>query len=396
MSAGRVVHPRSVLGPDLPEVPFDHPLRAEFSDWLRSNGPTGEDPLEQDAKFEHRRAWQRALAAGGWGGVGWPVKYGGRGAGPLEKFMIYEEMALGGVPEPTNTPGILLLGPTLMAVGTQELCDRFLQPILFADEIWAQCFSEPDSGSDLASLRTRARLEGDEWVIDGSKTWSTFAQYADLLFVLCRTDPASEKHRGLSLLVCPVDQPGVTIRPIDQISGDAEFCEVFFDGARAPASWVVGDVHQGWAASMVLLAFERADQGFTDHARILVTLHEARGVPADRDDELHPVDRAALRRRWALLWTRAQELRQLNLRMALMESAGIDCGSLGSVTNLIWAELYKDVHEFCAERAGGSAAIAAHTRLTHHRLHARATSIYSGTSEIQRNVISERLVGLPR
>ena len=179
MSSARVIHPRSVLGPDLPAVPYSHPLRAEFHAWLSSNGPEGEYPLEQDDRFAYRRAWQRSLAAGGWAGIGWPIEYGGRGAGSLDKFMYYEELALAGCPEPANTPGILLLGPTLMEIGTPELRSRFLPKILAGDEMWAQCFSEPDSGSDLASLRTKARLDGEEWVIDGSKTWSTFAQYAD-------------------------------------------------------------------------------------------------------------------------------------------------------------------------------------------------------------------------
>ncbi len=388
----RTIRPRSVLGPDLPAVPYDHPLRAEFSDWLRTAGPPDDDSLEQDARFAHRREWQRALAAGGWAGPGWPVEYGGRGAGALAKFMYYEELALAGVPEPANTPGILLLGPTLMEIGTPELRARFLPRILAGDEMWAQCFSEPDSGSDLASLRTRARLDGDEWVIDGSKTWSTFAQYADFLFVLCRSDPASERHRGLTLLICTADQPGVTIRPIRQISGDAEFCEVFFDGARTSAGWVVGEVGEGWSASMTLFQFERADQGFTDHARLLVQLDELRGSPSDhtgaqRDEE---------RRRWASLWARCQELRQLNLRMAVLEEQRLPLGPLGSLSNLVWGELYKDVHEFAAQCAGGSAAVERGTALVHGRLASRAASIYSGTSEIQRNVIAERLLGLPR
>lgn len=389
----RRIRPRSVLGPDLPAVPYGHPLRAEFSAWLASSGP--EDLpgfVDQDARFAHRRGWQRALAAGGWAGPGWPVEYGGRGAGALEKFMYYEELALAGVPEPANTPGILLLGPTLMSIGTPELRARFLPRILAGDEMWAQCFSEPDSGSDLASLRTRARPDGDEWVLDGSKTWSTFAQYADFLFVLARSEPGSEKHRGLTLLILPADQPGVTIRPIRQISGDVEFCEVFLDGARCPADWVVGEVGGGWAASMTLFQFERADQGFTDHARLLVALHEARSLPGDLGD----AERGELRRRWASLWTRCQELRLLNLRMAMLDGDGVGLGPLGSLSNLVWGELFKDVHSFIADHAGGTAAVAAGTEIAHAQLHSRAGSIYSGTSEIQRNIIAERLVGLPR
>ncbi|MBA3745593.1 acyl-CoA dehydrogenase family protein [Sporichthya sp.] len=392
MSTARVIHPRSVLGPDLPAVPYAHPLRAEFRAWLSSNGPEGDYPLEQDDRFAYRRAWQRSLAAGGWAGIGWPVEYGGRGAGSLDKFMYYEELALAGCPEPANTPGILLLGPTLMEIGTPQLRERFLPKILAGDEMWAQCFSEPDSGSDLASMRTKARLEGDEWLIDGSKTWSTFAQYADFVFVLSRTEPGSEKHRGLTLLIVPVDQPGVTVRPIEQISGDAEFCEVFLDNARAPKDWVVGEIGEGWKAAMTLFQFERADQGFTDHARLLVELHEVRELPADLDD----AERDELRRRWALLWTRCQELRMLNLRMAALEDDGVTVGPLGSLSNLVWGELYKEIYDFVAETVGGTAAVARDTVASHDRVHSRAASIYSGTSEIQRNIVAERLVGLPR
>lgn len=394
--AGRSIHPRSVLGPDLPAVPYRHPLRAEFRAWLAGVEVPPPTDHSQDARFAHRRAWQRALAAGGWAGIGWPVEYGGRGAGALEKFMYYEEMALAGVPEPANTPGILLLGPTLMQIGSPELQARFLKPILAGDEMWAQCFSEPDSGSDLASLRTRARRDGDEWVIDGSKTWSTFAQYADHLFVLARSEPGSEKHRGLTLLIVPADQPGVTIRPIEQISGDAEFCEVFLDGARTPADWVVGQPGEGWTAAMVLFQFERADQGFTDHARLLVALEEVRGV-LDRDEaRADPVEHDDLRRRWAQLWTRCQELRMLNLRMAVLDDDGVALGPLGSLSNLVWGELYKDIYDFLARAHGGTTAVARDSLVAHERLHSRAASIYSGTSEIQRNIVAERLVGLPR
>lgn len=394
--AARSIHPRSVLGPDLPTVPYDHPLRAEFRTWLGTVEVAPQQGPSQDARFAHRRAWQRALGAGGWAGIGWPVEYGGRGAGALEKFMYYEEMALAGVPEPANTPGILLLGPTLMAIGSPELRERFLKPILAGDEMWAQCFSEPDSGSDLASLRTRARLDGGEWVIDGSKTWSTFAQYADLLFVLARSEPGSEKHRGLTLLIVPADQVGVTIRPIEQISGDAEFCEVFLDDARTPKDWMVGSVGEGWTAAMVLFQFERADQGFTDHARLLVALHEVRPQLERADADLDPVEREDLRRRWAAMWTRCQELRMLNLRMAVLEDDGVALGPLGSLSNLVWGELYKDIYEFLAQVQGGSVSVARDSAVAHELLHSRAASIYSGTSEIQRNIVSERLVGLPR
>lgn len=391
----REILPRTVLGPDLRQVPYSHPFRAELSEWLRRNEPFDEEPLAQDGRFAHRRERQYALAEGGWAGIAWPVQYGGRGAGPLTQFMQYEELALARMPEPANTSGIILLGPTLMVHGDEALCRRFLPGILTGREIWAQAFSEPDSGSDLASLRTRAELVDGQWRITGQKIWSTFAQYADYAFVLCRTERGSTKHKGLSLLICPLRQPGVTVRPIKQISGDEEFCEIFFDAAAVPADWVVGAVGQGWSTAMTLFQFERADQGYTDHARLLVAMHDARSRlrgGADAFDRAR-VDRFA--ERYTELWVRCQELRQLNLRMAVLAETGAAVGATGSVSNLVWGELEKDVAEFCAD-VQGLDAVRRGSEVARAQIASRAASIYSGTSEIQRNIVAERLLELPR
>lgn len=384
---------RSVLGPEIAAVPFNHPFRQEFSDWLESEAPKGTAEPGEDGVFAHKLAWQRALFAGGWAGLTWPKRYGGREEGALAQLMQYEELALVRAPEPANTPGMILLGPTLMRVGNEELKERFLPGILSGDDIWCQGFSEPDSGSDLASLRTRATVVGGQWVIDGQKIWSTFADRAKYSFVLARTEPDSAKHRGLSLLICEMDQPGVTVRPIRQITGDHEFSEIFFDGARAPESWVVGEPGKGWAASMLLFSFERGDPGFTDHARLLVELHDAKPLLTP---ERH--SRAVLadaRQRWIELWLRCQELRRLNVRLAIDAEAGREVVELGSVTNLVWGELCKDIAEFVSDLSGDPAIVEG-TAVSHHRLASRAKSIYSGTSEIQRNIIAERLLALPR
>lgn len=388
---------RSVLGPDLPQAPFSHPFRSELHDWLVANAPSQPEPLDQEERFEFRRRWHRELAANGWVALHWPAEYGGRGADPLTQFMYYEEMALARAPELANTPGILLLGPTLMRHGTAEMCRRFLPGILSGDDIWCQGFSEPDSGSDLASLRTRAELGPDGWHINGQKTWTTFGQYADYCFVLCRTEAGSERHRGLSLLVCPTDQPGVTRRPIRQITGETEFCECFFDDALAPADWLVGDRGQGWRAAMTLFQFERADQGYTDHARPMVQLHDAAGdLRAGLGSGLISSARASEAvTRHAELWMRSQELRRINLRSAVMASRGEDLGAVGSLSNLLWGELDKDIAHHRADLAAwGGLDPADHRCLD--RLASRAKTIYSGTSEIQRNIIAERLLGLPR
>jgi alkylation response protein AidB-like acyl-CoA dehydrogenase len=391
------IHDHGVLGPEFAQTAYDHPFRTELRDWLAQHAPEGPEPLDQEARFQHRRDWHRTMARDRRVGLHWPEKYGGRGADPLTQFMYYEEVALASTPEPVNTPGLILLGPTLMAHGSAELKQRFLPGILSGDEMWCQGFSEPDSGSDLASLRTRADLVGDEWVVNGQKIWTTFGQYADFCFVLCRTEPDSERHRGLTLLICPIDQPGVTVRPIRQISGDDEFCEVFLEDAKVPAGWVVGEVGAGWAAAMTLFQFERGDQGYTDHARMLVHLLDCdRAVDAAEDSGVLSAGRAAAARiQHTRLWVRCQELRHLNYRGAMLAAAHQELGAVGSMTNLVWGELEKDLGSAWAE-ASGYEALVLGRRDTHGRLVSRAASIYSGTSEIQRNIIAERLLGLPR
>jgi alkylation response protein AidB-like acyl-CoA dehydrogenase len=389
--------PATVLGPELSPVPDDHPFRREFRRWLADHAPGVREPADQDEKFGFRRAWQRTLHDGGWAGPAWPERFGGRGSGALEQYMYYEELALARAPQPVNAPGIILLGPTLMVHGSEELQRRFLPGILSADDMWCQGFSEPNSGSDLASLSTRARPDGDEWVIDGQKIWTTWAQYADYCFVLCRTEDGSSRHRGLSMIVCEMDQPGVTARPITQITGDAEFGEVFFDGARAARDLMVGAPGDGWAAAMTMFQFERADQGFTCHARLLVRL-------ADVKEALHLArDRGALggpaleqaRLRYADLWIRGQQLRRINLRGALAADAGRSVGPAGSVTKIFWSELEKDVAAFHAGLYG-AAGLVCGTEISHELLASRAASIYSGTTEIQRNIVADLLLGLPR
>jgi alkylation response protein AidB-like acyl-CoA dehydrogenase len=388
----------SVLGPEIALVPDDDPYRLQFRRWLHDNAPGVPEPLDGAERFAMRRDWQRVLFDGGWAGPAWPEQYGGRGAGPLQQFIYYEELALARAPEEVNAPGIRLLGPTLMVLGSDELKQRFLPPILSGEEIYAQAFSEPNAGSDLASLRARARLENDGWVLDGQKIWTSWAQYSDFMFVLCRTEPGSERHRGLSLLICPTDQAeAITVRPITQISGDPEFAEVFLDGAHAPENYVLGGRGNGWTAAMTMFQFERADQGFTDHARMLVRLADIaddlrRG---QRAQLLSPATVADIRQTLADLWIRCQQLRRFNLRVAVNGEAGEQVGFFGSVVNLFWGELEKDTADLAA-RVLGPGGLVLDTEPSHHLLEGRAGSIHSGTSEIQRNIIAERILGLPR
>jgi alkylation response protein AidB-like acyl-CoA dehydrogenase len=387
----------SVLGPEISLLPDDHPFRRDLRGWLEEHCDGKPEPLNQDEKFEFRRAWQRELFAAGWAGPAWPEQHGGRGAGPLEQIMYYEELALARAPRPVNEPGIILLGPTLMIHGTQELQERYLQGILSGEEIWCQGFSEPDAGSDLAAVRTRARLEDGQWVVDGQKIWTTWAQYSDWCFVLCRTDPQSRRHRGLTLIIVPMEQEGITSNPILQMSGDPEFGEVFLDGARTDEALVVGEVGDGWQTAMTMFQFERADMGFTDHARLLVTLYDAAEVlrRVERERLASPPVCSQARLRLADLWIRCQQLRRMNVRAAVRAAEGEPVGVTGSAVNLHWASLEQDVAKLVAglHRAEG---VELGHHVSHHLLASRAASIYSGTSEIQRNIVAERMLRLPR
>jgi len=393
----RTASPGDVLGPENKLVAEDHPFRVEFRTWLAEHVPNEPEPKDQDATVAFRREWQRTLHRDGWAGPAWPAEYGGRGAGPIEHFMYYEELAIARAPEIANHPGVTLLGPTLMVHGPDDLKASFLPGILSGDDMWSQGFSEPDAGSDLAAIRTRGRLDGEQWVIDGQKIWTTWAQYADWCAVLCRTEEGEKRHEGLSMLIVPMRQPGIEIRPIVQMSGGQEFSEVFFDGAHADEHMVVGRRGDGWKAAMTMFEYERADQGFTCHARQLVRLADIAEAlrTARRDGVLSPAQAGTARLRLADLWSRALRLRRLNLRAAVDAEGGKRLGAAGSVVKLFWSELEQDIAALGVEVLGAEGLSGDHPWVEHH-LASRAASIYSGTSEVQRNIVSERLLGLPR
>jgi alkylation response protein AidB-like acyl-CoA dehydrogenase len=371
-------------------------LRAELRAWLTANVPGEPEPEDETERFRFRRDWQRTLFEGGWAGISWPKRYGGRGAGPLEQFVYYEELARAEAPDIVNRPGIVLVGPTMMAHAADEVKDRFLPGILSGDDIWCQGFSEPAAGSDLAGLQTRATRDGDSYEVDGQKVWTTWAQFADYCAVLCRTDRDAERHRGLSMIVVPMDQPGVTQRPIVQITREAEFGEVFFDSARAPAGWVIGEPGDGWGAAMTMLEFERGDQGFTDHGRLFVKLAGLAGVlRAARDDGRLGGDALArARAAFADVWSRCVLLRQFNLGLAARLAGGARVGFDGSLAKLYWSELEQSVAELGLLLAGPDGLLDGDWTADY--LRSRATTIYSGTSEIQRNIVAEKVLGLPR
>lgn len=377
-------------------TPEHEQFRDEFRTWLQAHLPSFAAPADQDEMYAQQRTWHRALYEGGWVGLDWPVKYGGRGAPPLYKYVYYEELARVDAPRLLNHPAVTLVGPTMMRFAAEDIKDTYLPRILSADDVWCQGFSEPNAGSDLAGLRTSARRDGEQWVINGQKIWTTWAMYATQCALMCRTDPAAPKHRGLSMLIVAMDQPGIEVRPIRQMTGRQEFCEVFFNDATAPVANMIGAPGQGWAAAVKMLEFERSDQSFTDHTRLRVQLDElagylSRGV---RDGWLTRSRAKQARVHLAELWTRTQLLRSVNLRTARDLEAGGDVSSRGSMTKLFWSELLRDIASFGEELTTGDENHG--ERWTEQYLETRSATIYSGTSEIQRNIISERVAGMPR
>jgi alkylation response protein AidB-like acyl-CoA dehydrogenase len=341
---------------------------------------------------EERQAWERHLGAHGWTGLAWPAEHGGRGAGIGRQLAFAEEYARAGGPGRVGHIGETLVGPTLIAAGSPEQQRRFLPRILAGEELWCQGYSEPDAGSDLAALRTAARLDGDEWVVDGQKVWTSLAQWSDWCLLLARTDPASRRHDGISCLLVPMHQAGVEVRPIVQLTGTSEFNEVFFEGARTGAANVVGEAGQGWRVAMTTLGLERGVSTLLQVLRFeneLAAMLAAAGRRGAGDDPL-------LRQRLAAAWSRLRIMRWNALRfLGTANGAGAGGGGPELITKLYWSTLHRDLGELATSVLGPEAMLAGGD-LQRLFLFSRAETIYAGTSEIQRNLIAERALGLPR
>jgi alkylation response protein AidB-like acyl-CoA dehydrogenase len=375
-------------------------FRAEAKAWLAEHlvgeyatlkGRGG--PGDEEVGFEIRERWEKVLGEAGWIGLGWPVEHGGRNATVGQQIIWAEEYARAQAPGRVNHMGENLLGPTLIAHGTREQCDRFLPGILRGEERWCQGYSEPDAGSDLANVKTRAVLDGDQWVINGQKVWTSLAHVSHWCFVVARTDPASSRHKGLSFLLVPMDQPGVEIRPIIQITGGGEFNEVFFSDATTEADLILGEPGKGWGVAMDLLAFERgistlAQQvGFERELDHLVALARANGRAAD------PV----MRQRLVDAHIGLQLMRWNGLRSM---GSGVP-GPEASISKLFWGQWHSDLGELAMDLTGAEAMIAEGFpyELTLDQklfLFTRSETIYGGSNEIQRNVLGERVLGLPK
>ncbi len=395
---------------DFRERPEHHRFRMEVRTWLEENLPPGwgtpgqrgpESPAEG---FAFAKAWQHKLCEGGWAGLAWPVEYGGRGAGILEQMIWAEEYARAWAPDLISiSVGITLTGPVLMSRGQPWQKQRFLPRILTGEEVWCQGFSEPNAGSDLASLRTRGEVRGDEIVITGQKTWTSFARYADWCILVVRTDPeAKRKHDGLTFLLMDMKSPGIEIRPLVEMTGEAWFNEVFFDGVRVPLANVVGEIGAGWSVILDTLSHERVSA--SPHARLeaeLVALRDlARRVPYKGGVA---ADDPVIRQRIAQFTIELTALRASAYRnAAVIESTGAP-GPEGSTLKLGWSELDQRVKSCVVEMLGpygllmaGDPRAVDDGHWSHELMWSRAASIYAGTSEIQRNIIAERVLGLPR
>jgi alkylation response protein AidB-like acyl-CoA dehydrogenase len=370
------------------EIAFRDELRA----WLADNwDPSAPEPEGDDEHYAWRRDWQRRLADGGWASVHWPVEYGGRGATLTESAIFFEEVGRAGAPLAANVLGLLLAGPTIMFWGTQEQKDRYLHPIVTGEEIWCQGFSEPEAGSDLAALKTRAVKDGDDWVVTGQKVWTSGAQYSKWCMLVARTDREAPKHKGLTYFILDMEQDAVQVRPLRQITGEAEFNELFIEEARIPAANVLGGVGNGWKVALTTLMNERAGLGFFLQVRLRQLLDgvfaeaQARGlledpVVADRLGELH---------------LKAEIIRLTAYRgLTATEKYG-QPGPEGSLTKWMWSEANQQLTQFAADLLGAEA-LQSGSRWAYELLRARGNSIEGGTTEILKNIVAERVLGLPK
>ncbi|HEY5651284.1 MAG TPA: acyl-CoA dehydrogenase family protein [Acidimicrobiia bacterium] len=390
-------------------------VRAEVKAWLDANLPAdwgGTGTLDGDEYLAFMLDWRSKLSEGGWLGLKWPKEYGGRGLDEIEAIAAVEECAKAGVPASglNDAFSIGMLGNTILHIGTEEQKRHFLPRILSGEDIWCQGYSEPDAGSDLANVKTRATLDGDEWVINGQKIWTSAGHLANWIFVVCRTDPEAPKHRGITFILVPMDQPGVEVRPIKMLSGESEFNEVFFTDARAPKGYVIGEINDGWRVCMALLGFERGED-----AAILPIQFKAE---LDRliayAKELGRTEDPEIRERLVKAYEKVAIMKYMGYTQLTRFANGHSPGPDAAVTKIWWSEYHQEVTElamdilgvegllnvgrkpvsaFRTDDAGAPNSPASWQTVF---LNARAGTIYAGTNQIQRNIIGEMMLGLPK
>jgi alkylation response protein AidB-like acyl-CoA dehydrogenase len=382
-------------------------FRDELRTWLSANVPKDwaewrEKPLEES--FPYLRAWQRKLHDGRWAAVSWPKEYGGRSATLMQQAIFWEEMARAQAPSMANSLGLGLIGPTIIAYGTEAQKQRFIPRILSAEEIWCQGFSEPNAGSDLASLQTEARLDGDHYVVNGQKVWTSFGWVGDWCELVVRTDPNVPKHKGLTVLLVDMKSPGVEVRPLRQMTGESEFNELFFRDVRVPAENVLGKVNDGWNVAVSTLMYERGSYGarlyliFKRNIERLIELArtmQRNGRPASGDP--------LLRQKLAQCYAEIEIMRLNQLRaFSRITATGVP-GPEGSIQKIFWSELNQRVQQIAQELLGPYGQLAGGDRRavdkgiwSYGYLRTRGNTIEAGTSEVQRNIIGHFVLGLPR
>ncbi len=381
-------------------------FRAALRAWLAANIPAGWDQGDFPTLTDEVRFlvdWQRRLAGGGWVGVHWPREYGGRGATTTENYLLQEELARARAPEIIGRIGVNLVGPTLIHHGTEEQKRRHLSKILAAEELWCQLFSEPNAGSDLAALRCRAERRGDAFVVNGQKVWTSYAQFADWGILLARTDPAAPNARAISFLIVDMHSPGITIRPLTQMTGSEEFNEVFLEDVRVPAENLVGALHRGWSIAQTTLSHERgtSPRQLVVHRMLLNDLlalartTERGGRPASDD----PV----IRQQLAQVFIEVEMTKLHNWRTLTQLRRFGAPGPESSLVKLFWSEMSQRLHDTAMQVLGvrgqswpGEPRAIARGRWLRSYLYYRAATIFAGTSEVQRNIIAQRVLGLPR
>ncbi|HEX2040840.1 MAG TPA: acyl-CoA dehydrogenase family protein [Acidimicrobiales bacterium] len=399
---------------DLRYPPEAEQFRTEIRAWLEEHLPPDFHELTGEARQEFNRTWVRKLHEGGWICASWPTEYGGKGLTTMQQVVLHEEFARAGAPMRADFFGDTLVGPTILQWGTEEQKKEFLPKILRGEISWCQGFSEPDAGSDLAGLKTQAVLDGDEWVINGQKVWTTQAQYADYIFLLARTDPTAPKHAGISYLLVPMNQPGVEVRPIEQVDGSAEFNEVFFTDARCPKDNVVGAVNDGWKVAMTTLGFERGTSATTSHRRFQKELDEIVAVARKNGRIGDPRIRQGLAAAWSKV--KIMEINGLRSLSDVLHGTK-QAAALGPLNKMFWSEYHQDVMELAIDILGMDGQVLTGTSaeefvpgigrrrgrkgypvspLQASFFFSRSETIWGGTAEIQRNIVGERVLGLPK
>jgi len=378
---------------DLTFSPEEEAFREEARAWLRANVPAKAlRSMDTAEGFEEHRAWERTLHSGGWSAVSWPKEHGGRDASLVEWLLFEEEYHAAGAPGRVNQNGLFLCGPTLLEHGTDAQKARFLPRIASGEDIWCQGWSEPDVGSDLASIASRAERDGDDWVLTGQKTWCSRGAFADWMFGIFRSEPGSERHKGLSMILVPLNADGITVRPIRQLDGETGFAEVFLDDVRVPVENTLGGEGQGWGVAMSTAGFERglllrAPGRFLAAAQRLLDLYKSTknsGPESLRDDVVRS-------------WMDAEAYRLHAFWTVSRVTAGATIGAEASMTKVFWSEMDVHLHETALQLRGSDAELTSDgPDWIDGFLFSLAGPIYAGTNEIQRNVIAERVLGLPR